>query len=212
MPKPNEKNRRTSKPIGKRLLPWAILVVIVFAVGLVIGTLTTRTSEQETRVAAGPAEQTLREIILYFASVDGQVLHAETARINECTLDEDCLRDTIQALIAGPQGDLVPILPAQTRLLGVNIEESLVKLDFSQDLISAHPGGTQSELLTVYGLADTLATNFPHLRSMQVLVDGTPVETLKGHVDLRQPVFPDFSFVEEGDAPIGRLPVGVVNE
>ncbi len=212
MPKHNEKNRRTSKSLGKRLLPWVILVVIVFAVGLVVGTLTTSKPEQAVRVAAEPAEQTTRDIILYFASTDGQVLHAETSQINECTLDEDCLRDTIQALIAGPQGDLVPILPAQTRLQGVNIEQSLVKLDFSQDLISAHPGGTQSELLTVYGLADTLATNFPHLRSMQILVNGAPVETLKGHVDLRQPVFPDFSFVEEGDAPIGRLPEGGVNE
>jgi hypothetical protein len=76
-----------------------------------------------------------------------------------------------------------------------------VNVDFSQELISAHPGGTQSELLTIYGLADTLAVNFPHLRQMRVLVDGVPVATLKGHVDLRQPISPDFSLVEEGMAP-----------
>ena len=65
--------------------------------------------------------------------------------------------------------------------------------------------------MTIYGLADTLAVNFPHLRQMRVLVDGAPIATLKGHVDLRQPIHPDFSLVEEGMAPVGgilSLPVG----
>jgi hypothetical protein len=41
-------------------------------------------------------------------------------------------------------------------------------------------------------------------------VEGTPVATLKGHVDLRQPINPDFSLVEEGSlveedlAPTGK--------
>ena len=99
----------------------------------------------------------------------------------------------------------MPILPASVVLRGVTVVDSLVKIDFSQELIAAHPGGTQSELLTVYGLADTLTVNFPHLRQVQVLVEGAPVSTLKGHVDLRQPINPDFSLVEEGLAPVGDV-------
>jgi spore germination protein GerM len=120
-------------------------------------------------------------------------------------VEEDCLREMVQALIAGPQGDLAPILPEQVALRDLVVDGSLVSLDFSHELIAAHPGGTQSELLTTYGLADTLAVNFPHLRQMQILVEGTVAATLKGHVDLRQPISPDFSLVEEGLAPAGKM-------
>jgi hypothetical protein len=50
-------------------------------------------------------------------------------------------------------------------------------------------------LLTVYALADTVAVNFPHLRQLRILIEGGAVETLKGHVDLRQPLAPDFSLI-----------------
>jgi hypothetical protein len=90
-------------------------------------------------------------------------------------------------------------------LRNVTVTNSLVSVDFSQELIAAHPGGTQSELLTVYGLADTVAVNFPHLRQVQISVEGSPVATLKGHVDLRQPVNPDFSLVQEDLSPAGKM-------
>ena len=190
---------------------WGSLVVLLVCIGLLAGYLTTRNVSETMPVTEDLSSQRTREVILYFASTDGQSLVAETRKINECQLDEDCLRDTVEALIAGPQSDLVPILPEQVSLRAISVDDSLVSLDFSQELIAAHPGGTQSELLTIYGLADTLTVNFPHLRQVQILVDGAQATTLKGHVDLRLPINPDFSLVEEGMAPTGKminLPVG----
>ena len=196
------------KPWRKRLILFAVLVVLVFCVGLVVGYLKPRDAVQTVPVAEDTSPQQSREVLLYFAAIDGQTLVAETRSIDECQVDEDCLRQMIQLLISGPESNLAPILPAQVVLRGVTIVDSLVKLDFSQELIAAHPGGTQSELLTIYGLTDTLAVNFPHLRQVQVLVEGAAVATLKGHVDLRQPISPDFSLVEEGLAPVSSRPVG----
>ncbi len=198
-------------PWRKRLILFGAFVALVFCVGLVVGYLKPRTTSPVTPVAVDTSSQLTRDVVLYFASSDGQILVAETRPINECEFDEDCLRDTIQALISGPQSDLAPILPSQVKLRGVTAVDSLITVDFSQEMVAAHPGGTQSELLTVYGLADTLAVNFPHLRQVRILVEGAPVPTLKGHVDLRQPINPDFSLVEEGLAPVGKmtsLPVG----
>jgi len=203
----SKKDRQVQKrkPFGKRLVPWLILVVILFVVGLVIGTLPNGETPEKTPPAVEALPPAAREIVLYFASDDGQTLVAESRQIDGCELDEECLSEAVRALISGPSGAMVPIMPPRTTLRNLAVFDSLVQVDFSRDLIDAHPGGTQSELLTVYGLADTLAVNFPHIRQVQVLVEGTPVETLKGHVDLRQPVYPDFSFVEEGAAPIGRM-------
>jgi spore germination protein GerM len=206
MPKSNyEPNNVKKRSYRKYFVIWGAVAVLVFIVGLVVGYLKTADTPQPPSSAKESSVVASREVILYFSAVDGQSLVAETRDIAECQRDEDCLRDTVKALIAGPQGELAAILPAQVVLHGVSVEGSLVSVDFSEDLVSAHPGGTQSELLTIYGLADTLTVNFPHLRQMRVLVDGEPVATLKGHVDLRQPINPDFSLVEEGMAPVGRI-------
>ncbi len=212
MPKSNyEPNNSKKRSYRKYLILWGALSILVFVVGLVVGYLKTAEAPQAPPSVVELSAEKAREVILYFSSVDGQTLVAETRDVVECQQDEDCLRDTVRALIAGSQGEFAAILPAQVVLNDVSVEGSLVNVDFSQELISAHPGGTQSELLTIYGLADTLAVNFPHLRQMRVLVDGAPIATLKGHVDLRQPINPDFSLVEEGTAPVGsilRLPAG----
>jgi spore germination protein GerM len=201
----HEPRKSQQKPWRKRLILFGGLVVLVFSVGLVVGYLRNEQAPKPVPVSEEVSLQPTREVLLYFASLDGRTLVAETRTINECQIDEDCLHDTIQALISGPQSGLVPILPAQVKLRGVTIANSLVNIDFSRELITAHPGGTQSELLTIYALADTLAVNFPHLRQLQILVEGSVAATLKGHVDLRQPINPDFSLVEEGLAPTGKM-------
>lgn len=133
-----------------------------------------------------------RTVTLYFAAADGSALAAEGREIADCPIDEECLRATVQALLDGPTGDLVPVLPARAQLRGVSVSGSEVQVDFDRALIDNHPGGSWSELLTVYALANTVAVNFPYLRQVRILVEGAAVETLKGHVDLRQPVNPDF--------------------
>jgi hypothetical protein len=199
-----KKSLASQKPLRQRLVFRVFLVVVICVVGLVIGYLVTR-EQQPPAVAVDATPPAVKEIILYFASEDARTLVAEMATINDCIENEACLRDTVNALIAGPEGDLVGVLPSQTTLLNVTIEDSLITLDFSKELVTAHPGGTQSELLSVYALADTLTANFPYLRQLRILVEGEPVDTIKGHVDLRRPIYPDFSFVEEGVAPLGEI-------
>lgn len=211
MTKSNRKPRQSWRHAWqKRLTLLGGLVVLLFGIGLLIGHFYTTPPPQPEPVAEEVPPQPTRAVIVYFASADGQTLVPENRDL-VCQSDEDCLRDTIQFLIDGPKGDLVPILPEQVELRAVAVADNQVSVDFSKELVSAHPGGTQSELLTIYGLADTLAVNFPHLRKVRILVAGSPVATLKGHVDLRQPVNPDFSLVKEDVSPSGKilsLPVG----
>ncbi|BCR03797.1 hypothetical protein DESUT3_08660 [Desulfuromonas versatilis] len=141
------------------------------------------------------APRQLREVILYFGDQGGNLLVAEAREIEGCTAEPECLQGIVQALVAGPSGDLVPLFPRRAVVRGVQVDEATATVDFSSDLVSGHPGGSVSELLTVYGLADTLAVNFPHIRQVRVLVEGQGADTLKGHVDLREPIPADFSFV-----------------
>jgi len=201
--------RKTGSGSGKarsRYLLWAGIVILVVVLGWALLSYLSRPSAPRPSQEVAVEKPLLqREIILYFSAEDGSHLVAETCEIEECTAEEDCLRAAVQALIAGPTGSLVEVLPANTSLLGLQIDGPLVSIDFSADMVNGHPGGTQSELLTVYALTNTLTVNFPHLRQVRILVEGVPVETLKGHVDLRQPVSPDYSLVEEMSAPAGDL-------
>lgn len=206
MSKTNHKKRSTSQKLfSQRILPWLVLAILLFAVGLIVGNMKTAEDNQTPVGEDGTAPLATRDVILYFAAEDARTLVAESAVINDCAEDDECLRDIVQALIDGPNGGLSPVLPRQSKLLGVHSEGSLITLDFGRELVTAHPGGTQSELLTIYALADTLTANFPHLCQLQILVEGATVETIRGHVDLRQPIYPDFSFVEEGNAPLGEI-------
>lgn len=155
--------------------------------------------------AIEPVPTGQRAVSLYFASADGSALAAEGREINDCIAEQDCMVDALRELIKGPQGELFAVLPATTQIRGVAVDQALASVDFSRDLVASHPGGTQSELLTVYAVVNTLAVNFPHIRQVRFLVDGQVAETLKGHVDLRQPLGPDYSLVQEGEAPVGNL-------
>jgi spore germination protein GerM len=176
---------------GPLLLTASIVVLLVF--GALLG-----------RSFLLPASKTLppptveeprptREVLLYFSAPDGSHLITETREIDFCPNEDDCLQATVQALISGPIGPLLPILPRQTVVRGVRVEQATATVDLSRALIGNHPGGSLSELFTVYGLANTLVVNFPHIRQVKLLVEGQALDTLKGHVGLREPLPADFS-------------------
>lgn len=185
------------------LIPWAFLLIL-----LVFGGLVARHYLAEPQAPPPPAEppRQLRTVTLYFGAPDGLALVAEGRDLADCLEEQSCISATVQALIDGPVGDLIPVLPSRTVLHGVSVAGSAARVDFDRALIEGHPGGSASELLTVQALATTLAVNFPSLRQVQLLVGGQPVETLKGHVDLRQPVIPDFTLIRAAGSPPPAAP------
>ena len=184
--------------MNKRLIFYlgSSAVIVVFVFLWLLG----RSGSNNQQLIVSPNVQTPvatvdseRDVTLYFASSDATQLISVTDRIG-CSDEQGCLRAVVAALIAGPVNDGLPVIPARTSLNSVRIDEDLAILDFDAQLADGHPGGSQSELLTVYALANSVAVNFPHLRQVQITIDGAAVDTLKGHVDLRRPLLADFSY------------------
>ena len=106
-------------------------------------------------------------------------------------------REIITAQIAPAAAPLVSAVPAGTTLRALFVtERGEAYVDLSRDVVSAHPGGTLSETLTVYTLVNALTANLPAIAAVQVLVEGKEVETLSGHVDLRRPLAKNLSWVQ----------------
>jgi hypothetical protein len=74
-----------------------------------------------------------------------------------------------------------------TEVLSVRREGTTAVIDLSSEA-ATNGGGSAFEAMTVQQLVHTVTAAEPSLTGVQLLVDGSPVETLWGSVDLRQPL------------------------
>ncbi|HEX2833327.1 MAG TPA: GerMN domain-containing protein [Thermoanaerobaculia bacterium] len=56
--------------------------------------------------------------------------------------------------------------------------------------------GSHTEIMAIHSLVQTITSNFSDARRVRVLVNGSPAETLAGHISLARPFGPDTSLVE----------------
>lgn len=190
------RNQKKSK--SSLLFPALVLFLLILG-GLVVREYLRSSSEPAVSTVTAPPLQRAT-VTLYFASPTGDRLLAETRELENCPAEAPCVNELLQALILGSSAGLVPVLPPQTTVRSVVAEGETVTVDFSRELVDNHPGGSLSELLTVTALANTIQKNFPQLRQVRILVEGATLETLKGHVSLREPIVADDSLVQSGSA------------
>lgn len=125
---------------------------------------------------------------LYFADPDEQFLKAEerVLPIHKTTLEN--ARAAIEALISGPKGNLSRTIPEGTKLLSIYFTpDKTAYIDFDETITEKHPGGSTSELLTIYSIANTLTLNFSEIDNVKILISGRECTTLAGHIFTQQP-------------------------
>jgi len=180
------------------LVTSAALLVVVAGVLLLLAWPRSLGRPAATRAASPAAAAELGRTIkarLFYVSDDGTRLTSVEREVPYAEGPEQA-REIINAQIA--LGDpLVSAVPPGTTLRAVYLtERGDAYVDLSREAVTAHPGGTLSELLTVYTIVDALTVNLPAVHSVQILVDGKEVETLAGHVDLRQPLAKNLGLVQ----------------
>ncbi len=186
---------------GSRRLLLGILLLTAILGGLFVRKYLGR-QPLPPKVAAPVAPgEGVRTVTLFFASPDGAGLVREAREIDPCTDLAECAEDVIGELINGPLGDLTPTLPETAMYRGVNVAGDLMTLDFGKELQDGVAAGSSAEMAAVYSVVNTIALNFPQVKRVSFLVEGKPVETLKGHLDLREPLLPDFSLEWKGIMP-----------
>ena len=182
--------RRTNRSKGVLLIAFLVFAVIV-------GLLVFRKYRTANQVAQPPAQSEqvpdTRVVTLFFANQEGSGLVREGREIAVEDTTDDMIASVVDELVVGPLGELAPTLPHNARVLGAQLKGDVVQVDFSQELVENLPAGSSAEMAAVYSVVDTVAANFPQVKSVQFLVGGVPVKELKGHLDLSAPIAPDFS-------------------
>jgi len=131
---------------------------------------------------------------LFFGGKEQSILVIEERKIKKGKMDKhQQMRQAILEVIKGPNTDLAPTIPPDTKLRSIYIDKYNVSyIDFSSELIKNHPGGSWAEVITVYSIVNTIIHNFSQIYKVKLLINGEEIETLSGHLDMRKA----FSFNE----------------
>lgn len=122
---------------------------------------------------------------VYFATTDALNLSAETF---DYAPQDYSPQNAILRLIQGPKSsNLVSVMPKGTELLGLYIKNKTAYVNFNGKIRKNYGGGSAGEILLVAAIANTL-TEFEQITKVQILVDGKKVDTIGGHIDVREPV------------------------
>jgi spore germination protein GerM len=158
------------------------------------------------RRAAAPAPAAATEVATPGRKIKARLLYVADDGTRLTTVERDVAfgesttaqaRSIVEAQIAPAAEAFASAVPPGTKLRALFVtERGEAFVDLTHEISTNHPGGSTNEALTVYTLVDVLTVNLPAVTSVQLLVDGKPVDTLAGHIDLRRPLGKDLAWVQ----------------
>ena len=138
----------------------------------------------------------LARVTLFYLSRDGTGLIGRERRVEPGSDPPARARAIVRRLLDPAPPPLMSPFPDGTRLRSVYLAaDGNAFVDLSREVSADHPGGSLDELFTVYALVNTLTLNVPEIEAVQIMVGGREVDTLAGHIDLRQPLEANLAWV-----------------
>lgn len=192
-------------PPGTRGLRVAIGVgVALLAVGLWLVTLVpgwiSRNPAAPTPAPEATAVSARRiQATLFYVSNDGSELIPVAREVPYGETTAEQARHILTAQVRTPPDGFASAIPAGTNVRGVFTgSKGELYVDLSPEAINGHLGGSLDEALAVFAIVNAVTTNLPGVTAVQILVDGKEVDSLAGHLDLREPIARSDSWVRKG--------------
>ncbi|KUO72814.1 MAG: hypothetical protein APF77_02995 [Clostridia bacterium BRH_c25] len=136
-----------------------------------------------------------REIILYFADSQAMYMIPEkrSVFVKKDIGDAEFYRVVLEELIKGPNTEnLYRTIPEEVKVEYIEMEEDLLKVDFSQEMYTKHWRGAAGELMTVNSIANTM-TEFENIKQVMPTVDGGPLSI--EHMVVEEPLVRNESII-----------------
>jgi spore germination protein GerM len=139
---------------------------------------------------------------LFFVSEDGMRLVTVDREVPYAPTPIEQARIILAEQLGPAPEPYAQAIPEGTTLRAVFVTtEGDAYVDLSKDVTSSHPGGSLDEAFSVYALVNAITVNLPAIGRVQILVEGHEVDTLAGHIDLRQPLRKDLRWIEAPAVP-----------
>ncbi len=173
----------------KNILTIALL--LIFTIALLGGCSSAKNgANKETGEAKSGTETKIkRNIILYFGDEQAEKVVAEkrTIEIAPSSSTAVIAEAIVKELIKGPENKkLQKTIPPETRLLSLKINNGIARVNFSEELITKHWGGSAGETMTIFSLVNSL-TELNDINKVEILVNGKIKDSLLGHYSTSEP-------------------------
>lgn len=132
---------------------------------------------------------------VFFPEKDKDTLATELIPIYQSAVSgsndlKKSIRAAVKALISGPRDKrLEPVFNPKAGILGIEIRDGIVTLNFSGQIVPASPGSYE-EFLALTSLVETVC-QFPDVYGIKLLIDGQKVDTLGAHIDVSKVLIPE---------------------
>jgi hypothetical protein len=135
---------------------------------------------------------------LFYVAADGISLVPVTRDVLFGATPAEQARRIVEAQVQTPEG-LQSAIPAGTIVRAVFLTENHeAYVDLGGTIRSGHSGGSLDEALAVYAIVNAVTANLPDVTGVQILIDGSEVDSLAGHLDLRFPLGKALEWVQKG--------------
>jgi spore germination protein GerM len=197
--------------VSRRAKIYLIALVIAFAgVTWALVRLFSQPSAAPVTVSetTAPVETAHITATLYYGSSDSRVLVPVRRDVPLATGVVEQGRQILNVQFQDAPQPYLQVIPKGTKLRAFYVtERGEAFVDLSGDVVSAHPGGSLTELLTVYAIVNAVTANLPTIQRVQLLVEGKEVDTIAGHVDVRRPIERDSTLMRDSKAePAPKTP------
>jgi len=127
-----------------------------------------------------------QEVTVYFSDANERFLVPEKRYVPKEEKPSDQARELVKVLLDGSRTGFVNTFPEKVEVTNVKIDDGTAYVSFNKNLMKNHPGGSASEMATIYSLTNTLTKNIPTIKKVKIMVAGKEIESIKGHIDTRQ--------------------------
>jgi len=132
-----------------------------------------------------------RTAVLFFV-LDGTRLAREARELEPCDGVTACVKSVLEELVNGPVGEFDESLPEGTIINSVIVDGELAGIDLNNAFAETLPSGSSAEMLAVYSIVNSIATNFPQIAKVKISIEGD-VKSILRHLDLSDPLVPDYA-------------------
>jgi len=187
--------RGTQGKAGLRPAPCALRPLFIIALIILAACPKKKTNAEILNAQNQVAPRVVR---LYFESA-AMLLAAEQRNVQLPQSSAGAMPAVLRELFKGATNPAYArTFPADTVLRGAYLlPDGTAFVDLGgQTLSQGWPAGSHQELMAVYSIVQTVTSNFPEAKKVRVLVNGSPAETLAGHISLDKPLIPMAALVD----------------
>jgi spore germination protein GerM len=189
------------RSLKKTLIVGAILLGIGLwlVLALLPGILSRQPDATSAASASNPADARRIQANLFYVSDDGAELVSVVREVPFGATPAEQARQIVEAQVRTPSDGNVSAIPNGTKVRAVFLgAHGDAYVDLSTEAATGHSGGTVNEALAVFAIVNAITSNLPDVTAVQILVDGKEVDSLAGHLDLRQPIRRATDWIRKG--------------